>query len=475
VVSAASSLRARRWDALVLGGALPGLVAAVRLARAGQRVLVVEEEAALRSPELLREPFALPGPAEGSVLDACLQALGLPLIERRAFETRALSHQVILPEARIDIGGAVATAEEWVAWGLARPGEAQALARGLEEAARAEAQALRTAPLVRRARRAGAPRRAERNPVPDPAPPGEARRHLRGLPEAAASPPAALALVFEAQLRAFSRLAAARPSPEARARLLGAPLTGGGTFHVEDLGLRGLLRERLRGLHGEFRTVGSPFELVEVGHHPGIARRGPDDAWLGRVMLVNVPPARLAAAFAHWQVPVPRFLAAPTPTHRRLAVHLRAAAEVVPEALAPRAILVHDVADPAGPGTVALSVHPSPRGARFRELVARAVVPDEPGGLEAAAARAERITAALMPFSEGRLVRGPLAPVPLWDDDAALVDPEPGTGWPAEAGVRRAARSPVFVVPRASVAALGVEGDLVLGWRMGDALRELLA
>ena len=38
--------RTRRWDVLVLGSALPGMVAAIRLALRGARVLIVEEEVA---------------------------------------------------------------------------------------------------------------------------------------------------------------------------------------------------------------------------------------------------------------------------------------------------------------------------------------------------------------------------------------------------------------------------------------------
>ena len=53
--------RARRWDVVVLGGALPGLVAAVRRGMAQLRVLVVEEESAARAPVLSREPFFLTG------------------------------------------------------------------------------------------------------------------------------------------------------------------------------------------------------------------------------------------------------------------------------------------------------------------------------------------------------------------------------------------------------------------------------
>ena len=40
--------RTRRWDAVVLGGALPGLVTAIILGQRGARVLVLEEEAAAR-------------------------------------------------------------------------------------------------------------------------------------------------------------------------------------------------------------------------------------------------------------------------------------------------------------------------------------------------------------------------------------------------------------------------------------------
>ncbi len=53
--------RARRWDALILGSGIPALVAAARIGRAGQRVLVVEEEARTKLPATLREPFFLAG------------------------------------------------------------------------------------------------------------------------------------------------------------------------------------------------------------------------------------------------------------------------------------------------------------------------------------------------------------------------------------------------------------------------------
>jgi hypothetical protein len=471
---AAATWRARRWDVLVLGGALPGLVAATRLARAGHRVLVAEEDQAAHAPALLREPFALGGPAEAGVLEPCLRALGVPLIERRAFETVPCAHQVLLPSARIDVGAAHASAEEWVAWGIAKPEAALELARALDAAARAECDAMLSAPLIRAGRlRPLARARAGRPAAPAPPAPGPPR-HARGLPACVADAGPELACAFEAQVRALSGLAAARPGPEARARLLGAPLAGGGALHHEDGGLRALVRGRLAALHAEFRSVGGPFELVRVGDHPGIRRLGPDDAWLGRILLVNAPAGRLADALRGWSAAVPDWLDGPRPTHRRVAVHMRALSEVVPEGLARRAVLVADPAEPAGPATLALSVHPSPRGPRFTELVARSVVDDAPESREAAAVRAEAALLALMPFAVERLARAPLAPPPAWDDDAALVDPATGEGWPGETPLRVPGERAAFVLRRENVAALGTEGDLLLGWRAGDTLLEEL-
>ena len=75
-VSTGSQVRARRWDAVVVGTALPGLVAAVRLCMHGARVLVLEEEEAAQSFAGLREPFHLTGAGGSSILGSCLQALG---------------------------------------------------------------------------------------------------------------------------------------------------------------------------------------------------------------------------------------------------------------------------------------------------------------------------------------------------------------------------------------------------------------
>ena len=46
---------ARRWDAVFLGSALPGLVSAARLAVAGQRILIIEEASAAEMAPVVRE------------------------------------------------------------------------------------------------------------------------------------------------------------------------------------------------------------------------------------------------------------------------------------------------------------------------------------------------------------------------------------------------------------------------------------
>ena len=46
----------------------------------------------------------------------------------------------------------------------------------------------------------------------------------------------------------------------------------------------------------------------------------------------------------------------------------------------------------------------------------------------------------------------------------------PGAGWPGEVEIRIASRPPTYALERAGVGALGFEGDVLLGWRGGDAI-----
>ncbi len=446
-----AQLRARRWDVLVLGSALPGLAAAVRMAMGGLRVLVAEEDATARTSDLLREPFFLPG---GPVVEGCLRALGLPLIERRSLKTDELAYQVLLPEARLDVGSVSLTADELVAWGLAKPDRAGELFRGLAEAGRAEGEGLLETDLVKRgALRLGLGQAASPN--------------ARGLPRDVGEAEGDLARFFEAQWRVLAGGTGSKPAPEALARLLGASLAGGARFDEPGTTLRSLLRRRLESLHGEIRTLGCPFGMVELGEAPGIARIGPNDAWLGRALVLNAPMHRLAEAMRGWNQDVPRLLKAEAPTHRRLAIHLRTTQKSIPEPLAARAILWEG--DDETP--VEIAQYPSGQGSRFAELVLARKVPWAASDADEAARMLEAVES-LIPYEEGQAKLGPLAPRPLWDDDTARSEPPDGSGWPEAVELRTPGRQAVFQIPRPEVGPLGVEGELLLGWRAGDAIRE---
>ena len=460
--------RARRWDAVVLGSALPGLVAAARLAVAGQRILLLEETAAAAVPTPAREPFFLAG-ARGGVLEACLRELSLPLIERRALAADPVALQIVLPQARLDFGEPRLFADELVAWGLAKPEPARALARSLSNAAAAELAAMESAPVVKTSRLRGLARGPARPSL-----------HGRGLPVEVSDAEGTLAAIFDAQVRALSNLAATAPPPEARARLLGLVLSGGAAFPDSTLSLRELLIRRIRARHGELRSLDRPFAFAVSGEHPAVAVDGRNELWAGRVLIVNAPPARLARRLETWGRPVPVFLAeARPPSHRRVSVQLRCESRRVPEGMGRS--LVH-LADPEGPpeGTnvVAIARHPRPEAEdgspAEQDLVASAVVEDRPESRPAVEGEIEASLRALMPFSDGHGVRQTWAD-PGWDDEAALGDPARGDGWPGEVELRASSRPPVHVLRREGMAALGLEGDLLLGWRAGDAIAAELA
>jgi hypothetical protein len=459
--------RTRRWDAVVLGGALPGLVTAVVLGQRGARVLVLEEEAATRRFAGLREPFFLPGSDRESVLGACLRALGVPLIDQRRVQVDPVALQVVLPDARLDVGDAALSASEWVAWGLAKPQLARSLAQGLAAAAEAERRALLASAFVHSARRLGLgslrglpPRRS----LPPPAP-GNLPSGPRGLPDEMAALPPRLATVLEAQARSLSRLAFAALAPEARARLLGAPLEGGAQIRGAPC-LREILRQRVHSLYGEFRTLAGPFSLVAPAGQPGVAQPGSEEVWAGRLLVLNAPLAALARAAE--QQEILGLSHAPAERWRRLALHFRIPRQALPEAMAPRVLRIADPEAPLeGANLVALRVFAGGGGDPAADLVVSAVVPADPADPAAREREVVASAACILPFAETERRR---SPEPRWDSDDPLPDPAPGAGWPGEVEVRAASRQPVYCLDRSSVAALGVEGDLLLGWRAGEAI-----
>ncbi len=452
--------RARRWDALVLGSGLTGWVAAVRLAMSHLRVLVVEERDAARRPASLRTPFFLPATGTGGVLDACLHECALPLIERHRLAPQQPSYQVVLPNARVAVGAPAFTADELVAWGLAKPDDARAVMRGLAEAAAAERAALVAAPVVHlgglRERALAFGR-------------GAATRHARGLPEEVAHPPAELVPFFDAQVRALACVAHPRPTPEARARLLGAPLAGAAALDTPERSLEGMLRRRFAELHGEVRAIAGRFELVSVDDAAGIAPRDAGEIWLGRALVLNAPRSALAAWLRESGSEIPRGLEG-GPVARRVALRLAARPSVLPEGMGMRLVRVNDPTRPLE-GTNLITVGVFPRRQGFVEIVASAILDGAQPDEDAAAPELEDAVRSLVPFAGGRLERLDPPPRPGWDDEALLEDPRSAGGWPGTSDLRLASRPRLYRLPREEWGILGVEGECLLGWRAGDAIR----
>jgi len=453
-IRGSAAQRVRRWDVVVVGAALPGLIAAVRLGQRGARVVVLEEEAAAAAPTLLREPFVLTGAHSSGVLGSCLRRLGVPLIDQRRFAPVDVAVQVALPDARVDFGRTALTAAELTAWGLAKPDEARGLVRALDQAARAEGAAMQ-ADAERGARR--------RLRTSDPGDAESAAGLARGWPREASDVEPPLRQLLDALVRALSNLGAAPPSPEARARLVGGLLDGGALLGGGDASLLSMIRSRARALFAEFRCVDRPFELVSVANQPGLALRDPDEVISARVMVLNAPLAGLRRAL---RGEPPEILRGTEPTRRRVLRHLRGPAEVLPEGMEPRLVCV-----PAASGgpvpVVTLRRHPGERSGEV-ELIATAVGPaDAPvAGMQQ---WIDQVLERLIPFADGRLTARPV-PSPLWDTDWLLCDPGGGAGWPAPFSSRLPGRLPIHHLDRAAVAGLGFEGDLLLGLHAADAI-----
>ena len=192
------------------------------------------------------------------------------------------------------------------------------------------------------------------------------------------------------------------------------------------------------------------------------------EIWLGRALVVAAAPAALAHALESGQLPA--FLK-PGKTLRRLAVHLRIQPGCIPEGMCSRVILL---GEPPGEPLITLGRIPSAALGRGPvDFVARVVVGPDADLEREAVAIAIRVRE-LLPFSEGGVELLPLQ-LPSWDDDDWLEDPSDGSGWPMEAELRVSSRPAVYRLDRARVAGLGTEGDLLLGWRAGDAVAAELA
>jgi hypothetical protein len=163
---------------------------------------------------------------------------------------------------------------------------------------------------------------------------------------------------------------------------------------------------------------------------------------------------------------------------------------ILPEGMSARVILPGDRSDKIETGaksepesdspSLTITAFPSQTQSGWVDLVVRALIPvTDVSSLPEQLSRLEKSIAgrleALMPFCGNNLKYVEVTP-PQWDsDDGLLEDSPPGTGWPAEIDLRLSTRPPIYHLDRAAVAGLGLEGDLLLGWRGGDAIAAELA
>jgi hypothetical protein len=138
--------------------------------------------------------------------------------------------------------------------------------------------------------------------------------------------------------------------------------------------------------------------------------------------------------------------------------------------MAPRVICVTDPSRPVeGTNVITLRVFPGEQRGEPAHLIASTVVPVADEEREVQESELRAAVCALMPFCEEELVQQ-RGPEPRWDSNALLADPPPGEGWPGECEVRLSSRPLAYSLERAAVAGLGFEGEVLLGWRAGEAI-----
>jgi hypothetical protein len=181
---------------------------------------------------------------------------------------------------------------------------------------------------------------------------------------------------------------------------------------------------------------------------------------------VNAPLAALARAAG--QEEILGLLRGPLEQRRRLALHFRLPRRAVPEAMAARVLRIADPEAPLeGANLVALRVFHGSGSDPVADVVVSAVVPADATDAAALVREIAASAACILPFAATERAR---APEVRWDTDDLLPDPEPGSTWPADVEVRAASRQAIYCLDRCAVAPLGVEGDLLLGWRTGEAI-----
>ena len=429
-------------DVLVVGSSLGGIVAAVYAARAGLRVTLLEEDTIAKQPPLLREPFLFGASPNNGPLDHLLREIGTSPVERRHLARDEPAVQVVLPEARLDLGGGRdRVAAELERYGLVRRAAADRwLAKVLE---RGDAVRAALASPVGPPRRKTAWGRRTRLLL--------AGRRI-SVSDAPAVPPVpnGIAPLVPALVEALSREALVDPS-RAPALLVRSALES--SVRAIDAGssVVDLLRQRLLAFHGEIRPVG-PFCLVgqrrEVGIEVGRERifaRALVLAAPASLFLEALPPSRVVPG---WLTDPPGIARVPT---RLLRVDRRALSSGM-------GMRVIDASDPSGTRWILRS--PDPTDERIDWAVVRGPALAAPGSDP---------FGDLAPFGADRIAPGEPGPSAQWD----VASPELrvlGAGWrPLRS------RSPLVISVGPDVGpGLGVEGELLFARRVGLWLAEML-
>jgi hypothetical protein len=460
--------RVRRWDTVVVGGALPGLVAAARLAMHGAKVLIIEEDTAASAFAGLAEPFLMTGTASDSILGACLSAIGMPLIDRRNLASEPLAYQIAWPGARVNIGDVEQTANEFECWGLAGKQVSRDLLSAIEASATAHGERLlasRLAPATRHLGRGMLSISRSQSPADTSAD--------RAVEQAAAAVPA-LSSIIDAQSRALADFGSRSPSAAARNRLVGASLLGATRVSGKDPWLASMLRRQIEARHGEFRRLSGSFRIVQTGNLPAVAADESRDVSSARALIVNAPPSSLiemgcdggeTRTKAAGSATMDSWLQGPAPTGRRWSLHLRGSRKLLPTGIAPRVICVRDPsAEMAGTNVVRVRIFD--RGAEV-DLIADASLPIDALDEKRVVEDLGRSVVSLMPLGDEGWQRIAV-PAPVWDRSDLLADTDDVE---PVAGLRRPlSRIPAYILDRSQRAQRGFEGDLLLGWQAGDTI-----